>query len=151
MAAEGMSLVSRSLRISSQMLESSDSIRVKKRRRSGLRSGSFGLRSGFCVCVFLESLGSICVRSGLRSAEVESLVFQICCDFARVASGFLVCAIWVAIRQSGEFGFLDLLQFCQGGRWISGACLIWVIFFCDLLVVILLGMGLLEVEADARG
>ena len=28
-----------------------------------------------CVCVFLESLGSVCVRSGLRSAEVESLNF----------------------------------------------------------------------------
>ena len=98
MVVEGMSLVSRSLRMSSQMLESSDSIWVKKRRRNGLRyglrrrsgessvkmrcrsglqSGSFGLRSGFCVCVcvFLESLGSVCVRSGLRSAEVESLNF----------------------------------------------------------------------------
>ena len=51
MAAEGMSLVSRSLRISLQMLERSDSIRVKKRRRSGLQSGSSGLRSRFCVCV----------------------------------------------------------------------------------------------------
>ena len=35
--------------------------------------------------------------------------------------------------------------------WISSACLIWVIFCCDLLLVILLGMGLLEVEAGARG
>ena len=96
MVVVGMSLVSRSLRISSQMLESSDSIWVKKRCRSGLRyglrrrsgessvkmrcrsglqSGSSGLRSGFCVCVFLVSLGSVCVRSGLRSAEVESLNF----------------------------------------------------------------------------
>ena len=32
--------------------------------------------------------------------------------------------------------------------WISGACLIWVIFCCDLLAVILLGMGLLEVEGE---
>jgi len=38
MAAEGMSLVSRSLRISSQMLESSNSIRVKKHCRCGLQS-----------------------------------------------------------------------------------------------------------------
>ena len=29
--------------------------------------------------------------------------------------------------------------------------LIWVIFCCDLLLVILLGMGLLEVETSARG
>ena len=35
--------------------------------------------------------------------------------------------------------------------WISGACLIWVIFCCDLLAVILLGMGLLEIKAGARG
>ena len=103
MVVEGMSLVSRSLRISSQMLESSDSIWVKKRRRNGLRyglrrrsgesgvkmrcrsglqSGSSGLRSGFCVCV------CVCV-----SGE----------------SGFCVCAIWVAICRSGEFEFLDLL------------------------------------------
>ena len=32
----------------------------------------------------------------------------------------------------------------------SGAYLIWVNFCCDLLLVILLGMGLLEVEAGAR-
>ena len=30
----------------------------------------------------------------------------------------------------------------------SGACLIWVNFCCDLLLVILLGMGLLEVEGE---
>ena len=30
----------------------------------------------------------------------------------------------------------------------SGACLIWVNFCCDFLLVILLGMDLLEVEAE---
>ena len=30
----------------------------------------------------------------------------------------------------------------------SGACLIWVNFCCDLLLVILLGIGLLEVEGE---
>ena len=35
--------------------------------------------------------------------------------------------------------------------WISGACLILVIFCCDLLAVILLGMGLLDIKAGARG
>ena len=63
-----MSLVSRSLRISSQMLESFDLIQVKKRCQSGLR---FGLRVGCdlgcvakvgCDPVLLGcDLGSMCV------------------------------------------------------------------------------------------
>ena len=43
------------------------------------------------------------------------------------------------------------LDLGMGFRRLVKFLLIWVIFCCDLLLVILLGMGLLEVEAGARG
>ena len=52
MAAEGMSLVSRSLRISSQMLESFDSIWVKSTAKVGCDPVLLGCDLGsVCVCV----------------------------------------------------------------------------------------------------
>ena len=136
MAAEGMSLVSRSLRISLQMLESSDSIRVKKRRRSGLQSGSSGLRSGFCVCVCVFFFFSCCDRC--LKEEVWVAIWVQCFRF-----------VVICLFDLGDFGMDFLLWFLWGGRWISSACLIWVIFCCDfLLLVILMGMGLLEVEGE---
>ena len=99
MVVEGMSLVSRSLRISSQMLESSDLIWVKKRRRSGLRYG-LRRRSG-------ESGVKMRCRSGLQSGS--SRLQSGFCVCVSGESGFCVCAIWVAICRSGEFEFLDLL------------------------------------------
>ena len=99
MAVEGMSLVSKSLRISSQMLENSDSIWVKMCRRSGLRYG-LRRRSG-------ESSVKMRRRSGLQSGSSGlRFGFSVCVCVSR-EFGFCVCVIC----QSGEFEFLDLLYF----------------------------------------
>ena len=54
-----------------------------------------------------------------------------------------VAWVWVTVATDSDLGmgFQRLVKFL----------LIRVIFCCDLLLVILLGMGLLEVEAGARG
>ena len=66
-----------------------------------------------------------------------------------------VAWVWATVATVG-FGFghgfpafgLDL---GMGFRRLVKFLLIWVIFCYDLLLVILLGMGLLEVEAGDRG
>ena len=84
MAVEGMSLVSRSLRISSQMLESSNSIRVKKRHRSGFR---FGLRVG-CDLGCATEVESLVSKS---AAKVGCDPVLLGCDLGSVCVCLCVC------------------------------------------------------------